>query len=134
LLWSIEIYNLVFGKPAEAHKISDTYLFALWIIYEILFPLLFYLMKYIVEVRKDGIYTRLIPFNPSFKKIPYYMIEECKIQAYETFTGKYMDLSKSSKRNNLVVMLKLISGKKMLITSRKPEKLYRAITQAAAQQ
>jgi len=132
-LWCIEIYNLIFGKPTVVRYISDLHLFALWVIFGVFFPLLFYCIKYITEVRKDGIYIRLIPLNPSFKKIPFYMVEECKIQAYEPFTGKDVEISKASKRVNLVVILKLISGKRILISSRKPEELCRAITQAAAQ-
>ncbi len=133
LLWCIEIYSLIFGKPVMVQNISDLHLFTLWVIFGVFFPLLFYCIKHITEVRKDGIYIRLIPLNRSFKKIPFYMVEECKIQAYEPFTGKDVELSKASKTANLVVILKLISGKKMLINSRKPEELYKAITQASAQ-
>jgi hypothetical protein len=42
--------------------------------------------------------------DPSFKKIPIYVVEECKIQAYEPFTGKdYLD-NASVKRANFVVI------------------------------
>ncbi len=133
LLWYIEIHRLVFGKPAGVQNIPDIYLSALWIIFGLFFPLIFYCTKHITEVRSDGIYMRLIPLNPSFKKIPFYIVEECKIKAYDPLTGKESDVSQSSKRVNLVVILKLISGKRMLISSRKPEELYSAITQAAAQ-
>lgn len=133
VLWCIEIYSLAFGKPVVVRSISDLYLFMLLVIFGVFFPLLVFCIKYITEVRKDGIYIRLIPLNRSFKKIPFYMVEECKIQAYDPFTGKDMEVSKASKRINMVVILKLISGKKMLISSRKPEELYKAITQTAAQ-
>jgi len=133
LVWGIEIYILLFGKTAWAQNISDLYFFMLLIIFGVIFPVLFYCIKHITEVRNDGIYVRLIPFNRSFKKIPFYMVEECKIQAYDPFTGKDMEVSKAPRRVNLVVILKLISGKKMLISSRKPEELQMAIKQAAAQ-
>jgi len=132
LVWGIEIYILLFGKPAWAQNISDLYFFMLLIIFGFIFPM-FYCIKHVTEVRNDGIYVRLIPFNRSFKKIPFYMVEECKIQAYDPFTGKDMEVSKAPRRVNLVVILKLISGKKMLISSRKPEELQMAIKQAAAQ-
>lgn len=133
LLWGIGIYSFIFGKPAGIQNLSDLYMFVLWVIFGILFPLVFYCTKHITEVRKDGIYVRLIPLNTSFKQIPFYMVEECKIQAYDPFTGKDFETLNSSKKGNLVVILKLISGKRMLISSRKPEELYNAITQAAAQ-
>ncbi|MFZ2498715.1 MAG: DUF6141 family protein [Methanosarcina sp.] len=133
LLWGIEIYSLFFGKPSMVRNISELHFFMLLVIFGVFFPLLFYCIRYITEVRKDGIYIRLIPLNRSFKKIPFYMVQECKIQAYDPFTGQDMEVSKASKRVNLVVILKLISGKRMLISSKKPEELCRAITQAAAQ-
>ncbi len=133
LLWGIEIYSLFFGKPSMVRNISELHFFMLLVIFGVFFPLLFYCIRYITEVRKDGIYIRLIPLNRSFKKIPFYMVQECKIQAYDPFTGQDMEVSKTSKRVNLVVILKLISGKRMLISSKKPEELCRAITQAAAQ-
>jgi len=93
-----------------------------------------YFTKHITEVRTDGIYIRLVPLNFSFKKIPYYIVEECKIQAYESFKGKEADKSKTPQQKvGPVVILKLISGKRMMISSRKPEELCRAIRQAAAQ-
>lgn len=132
ILWYVEIHSLVFGKPAWIQNASDLYLLALWFIFGVFFPLLFYCIKYITEVRKDGIYIRLIPLNPSFKKIPIYVIEECKIQAYEPFTGKdYVD-NPPARRANFVVILKLITGKKVVISSRNPEKLHQAIMSAVA--
>ncbi len=93
-----------------------------------------YFTKHITEVRTDGIYIRFVPLNFSFKKIPYYIVEECRIQAYEPFKGEEADKSKTPHQKvGPVVILKLISGKKMLISSRKPEELCRAIQQAAAQ-
>jgi hypothetical protein len=71
--------------------------------------------------------------NLSFKKIPFHIVEECKIKAYDPLTGKESDVSKSSKKVNPVVILKLISGERMLISSKKPEELCSAINQAAAQ-
>jgi hypothetical protein len=131
LLWCIEIYNLVFEKSAWAHNTSDSYLVAFCVIFGILFALLLPHVKYITEVKDNEINIRLLPFKFYFKKISIYMIKECKIQAYDPFTGKYMEVSETTKRGNLVLMLKLISGEKMRINSRKPKELYNVITQAA---
>lgn len=133
LLWYVEIHSLVFGKPAGVHNIPGVYLFALWIIFGLFFPLVFYCTKHITEVRSDGIYIRMIPLNFSFKKIPFYIVEECKIKTYDPLTGKEYDVLQSSKKVNPVVILKLISGERMLISSRKPEELCSAIREAAAQ-
>ncbi len=93
-----------------------------------------YFTKHITEVRKDGIYIRLVPLNFSFKKIPYHIVEECKVQAYDSSKEEDAEKSKTPQQKvGPVVILKLISGKKMLISSRKPEELCRAILQAAAQ-
>ncbi len=133
LLWYIEIHSLIFGKPVGVHSISDAYLFALWVIFGLFFPLVFYSTKHITEVRSDGIYIRLIPLNFSFKKIPFYIVEDCKIKAYDPLTGKEFEVSETSRKVNPVVILKLISGERMLISSREPEELCSAIKHAAAQ-
>jgi hypothetical protein len=127
------MHSLIFGKPAGVHNIPGKYLFALWIIFGLLLPLVFYCTKHITEVRNDGIYIRLAPLNLSFRKIPFHIVEECKIKAYDPLTGKESDVSKSSKKVNPIVILKLISGERMLISSKKPEELCSAIKQAAAQ-
>lgn len=130
IIWYVEIHNLIFGKHVWAQNISDNYLLAIWFVFGVFFPLLFYFTKHITEVRKDGIYIRLIPLNSSFKKIPIYDIEECKIQAYEPFTGKdYVD-KPPSRSAKFVVILKLITGKKVVISSKNPEKLHQAIMSA----
>jgi hypothetical protein len=133
LLWYIEIHSLIFGRPTGVHNIPESYLFTLWIVFGLLFPLVIYCTKHITEVRNDGIYIRFIPLNLSFKKIPFHIVEECKIKVYDPLTGKESDVSQSSKKVNPVVILKLISGERMLISSRKPEELCSAIKQAAAQ-
>lgn len=133
LLWYIEIHSLVFGKPAGVHNIPGIYLFVLWIVFGLIFPLVYYCTKHITEVRNDGIYIRLVPLNLSFKKIPFHIVEDCKIKVYDPLTGKESDISQSSKKVSPVVILKLISGERMLISSRKPEELCSAIKRAAAQ-
>lgn len=132
LLWYIEIHSLAFGKPAGVQNVPDFCLLALWFIFGVLFPLLFYCTKHITEVRKDGIYIRLAPLNPSFKKIPIYVIEECKIQAYEPFNEKDCMDKTPSKRANFVVTLKLITGKRVVISSKNPKELHQAIMSAVA--
>jgi hypothetical protein len=133
LLWYIEIHSFFFGKPAGVASIPDSYLFGLWVFFGLFFPSILYFTKYITEVREDGVYIRLVPINLSFKKIPFYLVEDCKIQSYASIKGKDKTDPSISRRVNMVVSLKLISGEKMLISSRKPEELCRAIMQAKAQ-
>jgi hypothetical protein len=132
LLWYVQIHTLFFGKPAGVESIPDFYLFGLWVVFGLLFPFVLYFTKYITEVREDGIYTRLVPLNFSFKKIPFYLVEDCKIQSYDSLKEKDKIDPADSRRVNMVVSLKLISGEKMLISSRKPEELCKAIMQAKA--
>jgi hypothetical protein len=132
LLWYVEIHSLVLGKPIGVQNVPDLYLLALWFVFGVFFPLLFYCTKHITEVRKDGIYIRLVPLNTSFKKIPIYVVDECKIQAYEPFTGRDCTDKPPSRRANFVVILKLITGKKVVISSRNPDELHQAIMSAVA--
>ena len=133
LLWYIEIHSLIFGRPVGIKNIPGTYLFALWVVFGLFFPLMFYCTKHITEVRSDGIYVRLVPLNLSSKKIPLHVVEDCKIKVYDPLTGKESDVSQHSKKVSPVVILKLISGEKMLLSSRKPEELCSAIKQATAE-
>ncbi|ALK06753.1 MAG: hypothetical protein AAY43_11620 [Methanosarcina sp. 795] len=133
LLWYIHIHILVFGKPVGIQNVPSTYLFMLWVIFGLFFPLIYYRTKHITEVRSDGIYIRLVPLSLSFKKIPFYILEECKIKVCDPLTGEESDVSQSSKKVSPVVILKLISGERMIISSSKPEELCSAIRQAAAQ-
>jgi len=137
LLWYIEIHSLIFGKPAGISNIPGTYLFTLWIVFGLFFPLMFYYTKYITEVRSDGIYIHLVPLNLSSKKIPLYVVEDCKIKVYNPLTGKESDVSPDvsqfAKKVSPVVIIKLISGERMLLSSRKPEELCSAIKQATAE-
>lgn len=132
LLWYVEVYSLVFGKPAGVQNIPDIYLFALWFVFGVFFPFLFYCTKHITEVRKDGIYIRFIPLNLSFKKIPIHVVEDCRIQAYNPFTGKDYKDEPLSRRANFVVTLKLITGKRVMISSKSPKELHQAIMSAVA--
>ncbi|MFY1110744.1 MAG: DUF6141 family protein [Methanosarcinaceae archaeon] len=134
LLWYIQVQRYVLVKPSGVQNVPDLYLNILWFVFGVFFPFMLYYTKHITEVRMDGIYIRFVPLNFSFKKIPYYIVEECKIQAYESFKGGEADKSKTPQQKvSPVVILKLISGEKMLISSRKPDELCRAIQQAAAQ-
>ncbi|MCQ1534797.1 hypothetical protein FTO70_03640 [Methanosarcina sp. KYL-1] len=138
LLWYIELRFIFIGKPDGVQNIPDFYLTLLWLVFGVFFPFMLYCTKHITEVRKDGIYIRFIPLNLSFKKIPYYVVEECRLRTYDPLTGKEAEIKEEipepgMQKVNPVVILKLISGKKMLISSRKPEELCRAIRQASAQ-
>lgn len=132
LLWYVGIYSLVFGKPAGVQNIPDLYILALWFVFGVFFPLLFHCTKHITEVRMDGIYIRLIPLNTSFKKIPIYVVEDCRIQAYDPFIGKNCKDTTFSRRANFFVILKLITGKRVVISSKNPKELHQAIMSAVA--
>jgi len=93
----------------------------LWVIFGLFFPLIYYRTKHITEVRSDGIYIRLVPLSLSFKKIPFYILEECKIKVCDPLTGEESDVSQSSKKVSPVVILKLISGERMIIIQVNPK-------------
>ena len=133
LTWYIGIHSFILGKPAGVVNVSSTCLFVLWIIFGLFLPLVFYCTKYVTEVRDDGIYTRLAPLNRSFKKIPLYIVDECKIKVSDPLVEKESDIPESPRKVSPVVILKLISGERMLIRSKKPEELCNAIELATAQ-
>jgi hypothetical protein len=60
------------------------------------------------------------------------VVEECRIQAYDPFSGKDYKDTTPSKRANFVVTLKLITGKRVVISSKNPKELHQAIMSAVA--
>ncbi|MCK5334467.1 MAG: hypothetical protein KAJ24_08150, partial [Candidatus Aenigmarchaeota archaeon] len=111
---------------------SETYfLLAVVIIFGFGLPLFFYKLKMTTDVRRDGIYIRFFPFS---RKILFSELKSYVSRKYSpvgeyggwgvrcNFGGKGMAYNVSG---NHGVQLELLSGKKILIGSQKPDELVR---------
>jgi hypothetical protein len=94
--------------------------------------LLFYKMRLVTEVRKDGVYVNFIPL--SRQTVLFADIAGCEVRTYRPIrdyggwgirygpAGKAFNVS-----GNRGVQLKLTNGKRLLIGSQRPEELAQAV-------
>jgi hypothetical protein len=119
----IELFggDFVFPSVVDISAIS----FAIGII----LPILLLTIKLKIQIRKDGIYLKIIPFHVSYKKIqwdglvnyePYRSSpkEVNRLGIKDTFAGKSYALG-----GRLGIKLEFANGKTIFIESRRPEKI-----------
>ena len=111
-------------------------IFVFWIGFGILFPLFFYKLKLITNVRQDGIYIKFAPIHFSFKKIQldnlkrHYVRTYNPIREYGGWGIKYGKMGKVyNVSGNRGVQLEFTNRKGLLIGSQKSEQLNSAIEQ-----
>jgi len=127
--------QLVFDQPWGSKPMSDTGLaifgsFMLLLGIGLLY--LFYALKVVTEVRKDGIFIRYSFL--SHQKISFEEINHYKVQTYNPirdYGGWGIRYGKNGKAYNVNgnrgVQLKFLDGKQLLIGSQQPEELIQAI-------
>ena len=134
IIWYIAIQQLIFGNPVGNNPASNEMAFIFWIIFGILFPLFFYKLKLITQVRQDGLYIRFAPIHFSFKKIPLNNLKKHYVRTYDPireYGGWGIKYGKNGKVYNVSgnrgVQLEFTDRKSFLIGSQKPEQLDSAI-------
>lgn len=99
----------------------------------------FWILRLIIEVRRDGVYLQLGPIQRSFRHIPFNDIDEARVTTYSssTYGGWHWGLRRAPSgntvyrlRGNRGVELVLTDGKRIFIGSEQPAELETAITQA----
>lgn len=134
ILWYGVIRQLVLNIPFGSKPAPDAVLLIFWLIFGIAFPVFFYSIKLITEVRNDGLYICFFPFCFSFHKIALDELKTYEVRSYSPIKeyggwgiryglkGKAYNVS-----GNRGVQLELSDRKRILIGSQKPEELARAI-------
>ena len=99
----------------------------------------FLFVRLITEVRSDGVYVRLAPFQRSFRHIPRDEIESVDTTTYSAtaYRGWHWGIRKSLNRDALYrlrgdqgIELTLNRGRKLFIGSQSPSELQTAILRA----
>jgi len=138
LAWYAAIQQLFLDKPFGTNPAPDSVLWIIWAVFGIAFPLFFFSVKLSTEVRHDGIYIRFFPFHREFRTLPFEAIKKYEVRDYSPFReygGYGIRYGRSGKAYNVSgkrgIQLELVSGRKILIGSKKPENLAEAIRTAA---
>ena len=136
ILWYIAIQELVFGNTVGNSNMSKEMMFAFWFGFGVLFPLFFYKLKLITQVRRDGLYIKFAPIHFSFKKIQLDNLKRNFVRNYDPI-GEYggwgIKYGKNGKVYNVSgnrgVQLEFMDRKNILSGSQKPDQLNSAIEQ-----
>ena len=130
------IEQLVFGIPWGDRPVSDSTLLMIGtaiILFTVSMIYLFYSLRLITEIRKDGVYIRFYPFRS--KIIPYKAITTCEARTYKPlaeYGGWGIKYGRSGWAYNIYgdrgVQLVLDDQKRILIGSQRADELAIAIT------
>ena len=133
ILWYGTIKQILLNQPFGSNPAPDVVLVIFWVIFGVCFPVLFYSLRMITEVRADGLYIHFF----TVKKILWQELKSYKVQSYRPIREyggwgvRYGSKGKAyTVSGNQGVQLELITGKRLLVGSQKPEELARAISKA----
>jgi hypothetical protein len=137
LSWYSFIQQIVLKIPFGTRPSPDLVVIGIWILFGLIFPVLAFKTGMITEVRGDGIYIRYIPFHRKFRTMPFDAIQTYEARTYrplKEYGGWGIRFGVGGKAYNVSgnrgVRLALISGRKILLGSQKPEELVLAIERA----
>ena len=127
--------QLMLGKQFGDKPMSNNGLLLMTFL-TILLCILFYCIRLETQIKKDGIYVRFFPFQRKFKYYSWSMIKNCYVRKYRPLTeyggwgwrisisGRGTALSISG---NQGLQLEFLNDKKMLIGTKRPEELSKAL-------
>lgn len=137
LSWYSFIQQIVLKVPFGTRPSPNLVVVGMWILFGWAFPVVAFKAGLITEVRRDGIYIRFIPFHLKFRTMPLKAIQTYEARTYRPlreYGGWGIRYGAGGKAYNVSgyrgVQLSLLSGRKILLGSQKPEDLILAIKRA----
>ena len=127
--------QLVLGKQFGDKPMSNNGLLLMTFL-TILLSILFYCIRRETQIKKDRIYFRFFPFQRKFKYFNWSMIKKCYVRKYKPLTeygGWGWRISISGRgtafsiSGNQGLQLEFLNDKKMLIGTKRPEELSKAL-------
>jgi len=118
LMWYVATVQLLFNRPFGTNPAPDFMLIIFWIIFGIGFPLFFFYLRLITEVRDDGIYLKFVPFNRRFIRIGFEEIDKHELRTYRPIVEYGGWGIKYSSHGN---------GKRVLIGTQRGEEFFTAV-------
>ena len=135
--WYAFFKQIIGGVPFGQRPAPNIVILILWILMGWGLPYILLAGRLITQVRCDGVYIKLYPFQFKFKKIPFEDITAVKPKTYRPimeYGGWGYRIGKTSNaftvKGNMGVLIERKEGKAILIGSQKPESLAQAITSA----
>lgn len=138
--WVGMILQVMLGHKFGNNPGPDWLIILMWLVFGIGFPIFFYSLRLITEVRKDGIYLRFFPFHRKFKIFYYNEIESFAAREYKPIREyggwgiRYVIGGIAYNfYGNKGLQLVLKNKKKILVGTQKPEEFYKAISKVIPQ-
>ncbi len=132
-LWAL-VQQLGVGLPFGNNPAPDFVVVILAAVFGLGFPIYFYFLRLVTEVRDDGVYVRFVPLQPRFVRIAPETITEAQSVIYRPigeFGGWGIRYGSGGKAYNVSgnrgVRIKLTGGRSVLIGSQRPDILADAI-------
>lgn len=142
--WYGAYQQLFLRKPFGNNPAPDWMMLVLLLVFGIIFPLFFYSLKMITEVRKEGLYIRFYPFHFSFRFFPIETIQKYEVSTYNPIRDyggwgiryglKGTAYNAKGNRGVLFEFVEKGKVKKLMVGSQTPEKLSAAIDRAIKMQ
>ncbi len=133
IAWYGAVQQIVLKKPFGNNPAPDAVMIMIWAIFGVLFPVLFYSLKLVTELRYDGLYIRFFPLQFHSHKISFEEIKTYEIRTYSAlkeYGGYGIRYGKNGKAYNISgnrgVQFEFLNGKRLLIGTQKPEELIQA--------
>jgi hypothetical protein len=132
LMWYSFIQQIILGQPFGTNPGPDWMVWLFWLLFGIGFPIVWAMMKLVVEVRSDHLLIRFYPLTT--RKIPFSDIKQVEARTYKPVReyGGWGLRGWGNKRAYNVsgdkgVELELQDGQTIMIGSQKPEELALAL-------
>jgi len=132
LIWYSFIQQIILGQPFGTNPGPDWMVWLLWLLFGIGFPIVWAMIKLIVEVKDDHVLIRYYPLTT--RKIPFFDIQHVEARTYNPIReyGGWGLRGWGNKRAYNVsgdkgVELELQNGQMIMIGSQKPEELALAL-------
>jgi hypothetical protein len=133
--WYGAYQQLILKKPFGDNPAPDSLMWVILVVFGIGFPLFFYSLRLVTEVRANGLYYRFYPLHRRFHKLSFSNIAVCEAVTYRPirdYGGWGIRFGHRGKafnvRGNRGVELVLNDQSRILIGSQKPEQLAMALS------
>jgi hypothetical protein len=138
MAWYGAVLQIILKRPFGNNPAPDTVMIVIWAVFGVLFPVFFYSLKLVTEVRSDGVYVRFFPLQFHSHKISFEEIKTYEIRTYaalKEYGGYGIRDGKKGKAYNVGgnkgIQFEFEDGKRLLVGTQRPEEFAQAIETAS---